>query len=173
MTASTWRPRFSCKPQFTLGKLTMRVLVPALVVVFLVAFMAVKAVSQAQRPLATAEHRVLMERKLKTAQAILAGVAREDFAAVEKHAQMLILLSNEAGWNVLQTPEYMRLSEDFRATSRQLTTAAKAKNLDATGLAFLSLSISCIDCHRHVRDNGPRFGSRRPQFGPGPGLITR
>ncbi len=109
---------------------------------------------------ATPEHAALMERKLLSANRVLAGIAREDFKEIATQAQRLRLLSQEAGWNVLQTPEYMRLSEDFRNTTLQLEKAAAGNNLDAVGLAFIKLSISCIDCHRHARQELPRVGRR-------------
>jgi hypothetical protein len=76
------------------------------------------------------------------------------------------LLSQEAGWNVIQTPEYLRLSEDFRNTTGQLKQAAMEKNLDAVGLAFVKLSISCIDCHRHTKSELSRIGQRPPGISP-------
>lgn len=79
---------------------------------------------------------------------------------IEKHSQSLHLVSREAGWNVLATPTYLRLSEDFRATTTQLERAAEKKNLDAVGLAYVKLSISCIECHRYARKEMPRIGMK-------------
>lgn len=107
---------------------------------------------------ATPEHNTLMEKKLVSAQEVMAAIAREDFDGISKQSQQLRLLSQEAAWNVLQTSEYIRLSEDFRNTTDQLQTAAKHENLDAVGLAFIKLSISCIDCHRHVKNELSRVG---------------
>lgn len=123
----------------------------------------------AQLP-ATAEHQAIMERKLFSAQQVLDGIAREDFAVIKKHAQTLNLLSQEAGWNVLLTPEYMRLSDSFRCNTTQLEKAADEKNVDAVGLAFVKLSISCIDCHRHARSELARIGKRLPRAKPSLGL---
>ena len=124
----------------------------------LAALVLLTAIGRGQVPLTTPEHAVLMEKKLKSAQRVLAGVARDDYADVAKQARTLMLLSQEAGWNVIQTGEYKRLSEDFRNTARQLEETAKDKNSDAVGLAYVKLSISCIDCHRHVRAERSRIG---------------
>ena len=121
-------------------------------------FLAVAAgPSLAQYPV-TPAHNTLMEKKLTSAQQVLAAIAREDHDSIAKQAQQLRLLSQEAAWNVLQTSEYIRLSEDFRNTTDQLQAAAKHENVDAVGLAFVKLSISCIDCHRHVKNEMARVG---------------
>ena len=123
----------------------------------------IAGVSQAQVP-ATPEHGAIMERKLESTKKVLEGIAREDFAEIAKQAQVLTLLSHEAGWNVLQTPDYIRLSEDFRSTAGQMKKSAEDGNLDAVGLAYIKLSISCIDCHRYAKQE--RVG-RRPVSGSG------
>ncbi|MFC1758621.1 hypothetical protein ACFL2H_07620 [Planctomycetota bacterium] len=97
-------------------------------------------------------HGGIMQRKLRAAQQVLAGVAQRDFELIERQAKSLHLLSFEAGWNRLQTKEYARLSEDFRATTVQLSRSAKEKNMDATALAYIKLSISCVECHRYARN---------------------
>lgn len=96
-------------------------------------------------------HAVLMEKKLASAQAVLAGLARNNFEEIEKQAQMLSLLSHEAAWNVIQTQEYSRQSEAFRNTTQQMQDAAASQNADAVALSYVKLTISCIDCHRYAR----------------------
>ncbi len=120
---------------------------------------------------ATPEHAAIMERKLLSANRVLAGIAREDFKEIAQQAQRLRLLSQEAGWNVLQTPEYLRLSKDFRSTTEQLEEAAERNNIDAVGLAFIKLSIGCIDCHRYARKELPRVGQRPLALPPADGLT--
>ena len=97
------------------------------------------------------QYSALMEQKLTSAQNVLEGVATEDFSLIQAHAARLHLLSQEAGWNVLQTGQYVRFSDTFRNAAKELEESAKEKNLDAAGLAYIKLTISCIDCHRHIR----------------------
>jgi hypothetical protein len=52
---------------------------------------------------------------------------------------------------VLQTPDYIRLSVEFRKAAEQIRKGAQDKNLDAGGLGYVKLTMTCIDCHRHVR----------------------
>jgi hypothetical protein len=109
------------------------------------------------------QHAVLMEKKLASAQQVLAGLARGNFSEIEKQAQMLNLLSREAAWNIIQTKEYMRMSDSFRDTTTQLSRAAENRNADAVGLAFIKLTISCIDCHRYAAEvRAARMETEKP-----------
>ena len=103
----------------------------------------------AEQPTTGRQHAVLMEKKLASAQEVFAGLARRNFPEIEKQSQMLMLLSHEAAWNIIQTQEYLRLSDAFRATTKQLQRAAEDHDSDAVGLAYIKLTISCIDCHRY------------------------
>ena len=118
-------------------------------------------VASAQVPVGQ-QHAVLMQKKLTSTQQVVAGIARGDFQQLAKEAQKLTLLSHEAGWNVIQTPEYIRLSDAFRSSTTQLKKAAESQNMDAVGLAYVKLSISCIDCHRHAKEELSKIGQVRP-----------
>ena len=95
--------------------------------------------------------KALMHRKLESSQSLLKGLALEDYALLSKEAQTLQLLSLDAGWNVVQTKEYARVSGEFRDAAKKIRKAGEDKNLDAAGLGYLQLTMTCIDCHRHVR----------------------
>jgi hypothetical protein len=92
-----------------------------------------------------------MRAKLTQSQQILEGITLEDLASVARHAEQLKLLSFDANWQVLQTEDYARHSEDFRRAADYLAEAAAAKNLEAAVLAYFRLTQNCVDCHRHVR----------------------
>ena len=95
--------------------------------------------------------KALMHRKLESSQSLIKGLALENYDLLSKEAQTLQLLSLDAGWNVVQTKEYARISGEFRDATKKIGNAAKAKNLDAAGLGYFQLTMTCIDCHRHVR----------------------
>lgn len=135
------------------------VLSPLVLALGIVSLLGISGLACAQVPVGR-QHAVLMQRKLTSTQEIVAGIAFENFDDLAKQAQLLSLLSREAGWNVIQTPEYIRLSDAFRGSTAQLRKAAEAKNLDAVGLAYIKLSISCIDCHRHSKEELARIGER-------------
>ncbi|MEM7315593.1 MAG: hypothetical protein AAF497_20835 [Planctomycetota bacterium] len=145
--------------RFQKHNLVLVVLVASVAGIF--ALMQVDQTAVAQVP--PIRHKDVMEQKLDAVNKVMEGIARSNFDTIAKQSQKLHLLSREAGWNVLATPTYLRLSEDFRATATQLQNAAEKKNLDAAGLAYVKLSISCIECHRYARKEMPRIGLRGPK----------
>ena len=92
-----------------------------------------------------------MHAKLAHSQSILEGLAVENYDQIAKSSQALTLLSEEAGWNVLQTAEYAHQSELFRRNTKALTEAARKHNLDGSTLAFVQVTLNCVECHKHVR----------------------
>jgi len=92
-----------------------------------------------------------MRAKLTHSQKVLEGLTTEDFDAVAKHSQEMSLLSQAASWQVLQTPEYMQRSTEFRRSTDTLTEAAKNKNLDGATLAYVDVTMKCVECHKYVR----------------------
>ena len=108
----------------------------------------------------------VMALKLKHAERVLEAVALADFDIMAKESQALSLLSQEATFNVLMTAEYAQQSLEFRRAADALTRAAKAKNIDAAALAYMDMTMKCVNCHKYVRD--VRMASL-----PAPGLSQR
>jgi hypothetical protein len=94
----------------------------------------------------------IMEKKLKSAQTLLEGIALSDFAKITRSADDLIQLSNTAEWFVLKTPRYEVHSNEFRRAAEVIVQKAKDKNLDGVALAYLDMTMTCIRCHRYVRE---------------------
>jgi hypothetical protein len=92
-----------------------------------------------------------MRLKLTHSQEILEGIVLEDFKEVRLHAEQLMLLSLDVNWQVLQTPDFVRHSKDFRRAADLLAESADKENVEATLLAYFRLTQNCIDCHRHTR----------------------
>lgn len=95
--------------------------------------------------------KTFMEAKLTHAQKVLEGLATEDYDMIAKHSQELSLLSQAASWQVLQTADYRQHSAEFRRTADAIRDAAKEKNLDGASLAYVELTVRCVNCHKHVR----------------------
>ena len=119
----------------------------AVAVLFAVSLVAVSG--RSEQPNRTA---AFMKLKLNHAQTLLEGISLEDFASIEKNAQQLSLLSQDERWQILQTPEYLQYSIEFRRTADALGAAARKNNLDGTALAYVALTLKCVECHKHVRD---------------------
>jgi len=92
-----------------------------------------------------------MKRKLDHSQKILEGLAREDFDLIAKHSQAISLLCDDELWSVLQTPEYLERSREFRRNIYEITEAARKKNLDEAAFAYVESSMKCVSCHKYVR----------------------
>ncbi len=95
----------------------------------------------------------LMKRKLTNAQKVLEGIALNDFDKISTHAEELILISKQAEWKVLKTPQYDMFSNDFRRSAAELVEKAKEKNLDGAALSYVDLTLTCVKCHKYVRES--------------------
>ena len=110
-----------------------------------------------------------MRAKLTHSQEVLEGLTTENYDQIAKHAQELSLLSQAASWNVLQTPEYKQRSLEFRRSADALTKAAKKKNLDGAALAYVDVTLKCVNCHKYVR--GVRTASVEQESQLGLGVV--
>ncbi|MFM9025927.1 MAG: hypothetical protein ACKON7_11420 [Planctomycetaceae bacterium] len=93
-----------------------------------------------------------MRAKLAHSDDVLEGLALADYDLIAKGAQQLSLVSQDASWQVLQTEDYARQSVEFRRSCDGLLRAAKDENLDAAVLAWMDVTMKCVQCHRYVRD---------------------
>jgi hypothetical protein len=96
-----------------------------------------------------------MQRKLDLSKNVLEALALEDFEQLAKNSQGLSLLSLESGWNVLTTEEYKRQSDEFRRAAQVITESAREKNLDRAALAFVNMTVRCVECHKYMRRSHP------------------
>jgi hypothetical protein len=107
-----------------------------------------------ERPSGTAaspKEPTVMQRKLIHAQNILAGLALKDFDRIDKEADALTQVRQEATWRINETERYLRHSLAFLEQLQDMKKAAKAKNLDGATLAYLEMTRTCINCHEALR----------------------
>lgn len=95
---------------------------------------------------------VFMRAKLGHAEHVLEGLAVADYEMIERAAQELSLASLDSNWQVLQTEDYVRQSAEFRRACDSLKKAAQEKNLDGATLAWVDVTLKCVQCHKYVRD---------------------
>lgn len=95
----------------------------------------------------------LMRRKLDRAKNILEGLTLEQYDKISRGARELRLLSTEAGWNIVQTEEYRKQSDDFRRACDSIENAAKAKDIHRAALAYVALTVRCVECHSYMREH--------------------
>lgn len=106
------------------------------------------SVGQSRKSRATKE---FMRDKLELAQRILEGLANEDYDLMIAKGTRLSAMSQEAGWQVFENPEYADHSQTFRRNVDGLVRAARNKNLDGATLAYVRITMNCVECHKFVR----------------------
>ena len=95
--------------------------------------------------------REFMRDKLELSQRVLEGLATEDYDLIIAKGTKLSAMSKEADWRVFENPDYDQQSVLFRRQVDSLVKAARDKNLDAATLAYVRMTMSCVDCHKLVR----------------------
>jgi hypothetical protein len=103
------------------------------------------------QPKSLSPTRQFMRQKLEHTQRVLEGISLEDFELVAKHARKLSAMSQEASWRAFDNPEYVRFSDSFRRDVNALNKAAADHNLDAATLAYVKMTMGCVECHKFVR----------------------
>ena len=94
----------------------------------------------------------LMQRKLAASQKVLEGIALGDFDKIGKQADELIEVSKQTEWRILKTPQFELHSNDFRRIADNLAQNAKDKNLDGAALNYVELTLTCVKCHKYIRE---------------------
>jgi cytochrome c556 len=92
----------------------------------------------------------VMRQKLEQSQGMLAAVVTSNWTDLERRSEALIRLTNDPAWMVLNSPEYAKQSQAFLRAAQDLIDAAKRRDLDAAPAAYVSLTLSCVQCHRYV-----------------------
>jgi cytochrome c556 len=116
------------------------------VLVALASVMSLTAQASAEDKLAA-----FMKAKLEHSEKVLEGLAREDYDLIAKHSTAISLLCEDELWSVLQTPEYVERSKEFRRSVYAITEAARKKNLEAAAFAYVDSTMKCVSCHKYVR----------------------
>jgi cytochrome c556 len=104
--------------------------------------------AQSKRQQATKE---FMRDKLELSQKVLEGLATEDYDLIIARATKLSAMTQEVDWRAFENPDYDQHSATFRRHADALVRSAKNKNLDGATLAYVRLTMSCVDCHKFVR----------------------
>jgi cytochrome c556 len=124
----------------------MNAKITLLVVVALIA--AGLALGQTKRNRAAKE---FMREKLGHSQRVLEGIVTEDFDVIIAKGALLSAMTREADWRLFENPEYDEQSRLFRRHVEAIVKAARNKDADAATLAYVRMTMSCVDCHKLVR----------------------
>jgi hypothetical protein len=96
--------------------------------------------------------KMFMRKKLDAAQNVLEGLAVEDFDMIASGAKQLKTTSAAAEFMVINDPMYAQQADEFRRVVDKLAKAAKEKRLDGATLAYMDMTMSCVECHKYVRN---------------------
>jgi hypothetical protein len=94
-----------------------------------------------------------MQKKLEYSQKILAGLATQDFEQVGKNARSMNALTQMEKWVRGGTPQYRAQLLIFQNANEQIIRMADEKRLDGAALAYVQLALSCVNCHKVIRDS--------------------
>jgi cytochrome c556 len=103
-----------------------------------------------------------MQKKLEYSEKILAGLAKEDFEAIAANARSMNALNQMEKWVRAGLPEYRAQLRIFQNANEQLIGAADDRQLDGAALAYVQLTLSCVNCHKVVRASPSEKPSRAP-----------
>ncbi len=94
-----------------------------------------------------------MDQKLRLSKELLAGLAKGDFESLGKNAELMRGL-NRVELFIRREPEgYRDELRLFNMANEAMIRAATDENLEAATLAFNQLTISCVSCHKHLREH--------------------
>ena len=94
-----------------------------------------------------------MRQKVAYSQQVLVGITLEDYGLIANNAEKLVELSNKTNWYSRQVPEYELFLNEFRRNAQELMKAGQQKNLDAASLAYVQMTLSCVSCHKFIRQS--------------------
>lgn len=93
-----------------------------------------------------------MKQKLVASRNILEGMTQADYELIEKNARSMQILGYLEGWVRADMPGYKAQLRAFDHANDAIVRASQVKNLDRVTIAYAQLMISCVQCHRLVRD---------------------
>jgi len=92
----------------------------------------------------------LMRVKLEHSQQLLGALVTSNWAELQRHSEELRRVAQDPAWTVLTTPEYVGQTTAFLRASEDLVDAASRRDSEAASLAYVSMTMSCVQCHRYV-----------------------
>ena len=97
-----------------------------------------------------------MKKKLEYSERILAALVNEDFDQIRQAAKSMNSLSQIEKWVRANPPNYRTQLAIFHDANEQLIAEAEDKDLDGVALAYVQLTLSCVNCHKIVRDTNSK-----------------
>lgn len=94
-----------------------------------------------------------MDAKLSESQSIFAALAQGDFEEVSESVDVLKTVNKLEGFVRRKSPEYRTQLRAFEFAIDEMKTQAKKENLEGVVLGFHQMTLSCVNCHKQLRDS--------------------
>lgn len=106
-----------------------------------------------QEPQARSSKVGIMRMKLEPAKSILEGIALGDFQSVQKSTEQIRKLTLDSNWMHIQTEKYRENTSNFERSLNLLKRMCEEKDMDGVTLAYMQVTMRCVECHRDLRDS--------------------
>ncbi|MGD9722944.1 MAG: hypothetical protein AB7O59_21220 [Pirellulales bacterium] len=93
-----------------------------------------------------------MKKKLEYSERLLSGLASGDFGEIGQSARSMRALSHLERFGHASFPGYRAQLKHFETANDSIVTAADKEDLDGAAEGFVKLTMSCVHCHKVVRD---------------------
>jgi len=96
----------------------------------------------------------MMQDKQAHMNQVFAKLVRGQVPKIQTEAETLRMISAVNSWHMAEDEEFIRYNKNFQEALRTLELRSKEGNPDATYLAYIQVGMVCMQCHKHVRDQG-------------------
>ena len=127
-----------------------------------------RAVGQQDEPPVKEEQRrfnIWMQVKLKESQEIFSAVALADYDTICESVDELRLLNTIEGFVRNKDPKYRAQLRAFEYAISEIRRQAVRENIEGVTLGFHQLTLSCVNCHKRLRDREQQL-TRSPSESP-------
>jgi hypothetical protein len=93
-----------------------------------------------------------MQEKLENSQAIFAAMAVADFEMIEESSERLSTVGSLEGFVRKGYPGYRTQLSTFQFAVNDIREQAAKKNIEGVALGFHQLTLSCVNCHKQLRN---------------------
>jgi hypothetical protein len=93
-----------------------------------------------------------MDVKLEESQKIFAALTKADFKTLVSSTKKLSALSELEGFVRNRTPGYRTQLRSYQFAIQEIEQQAKRESIEGVTLGFQQLTLSCVNCHRQLRE---------------------
>ena len=93
-----------------------------------------------------------MDAKLDESQNIFAALSQGDYDEIVESVNVLRTVNRLERFVRKNTPGYRTQLRAFEFAINEMETQAKAKNLEGVVLGFQQVTLSCVNCHKQLRE---------------------